>query len=1213
MPIQKLPLSKKTEEWRKDCVDYFIGISDIASSDNLPDRDELQSYYDLYNGIYNEKDLKYVTNPFDQDDGFPATAQDYNIIRPKIDLLLGEETKRPFNYVVCRTSDIASSDVQNKAKQMLLDYMQAAMMAKLGPEEQARFQEALQSGEIQTPEEIQKYITKDYKDIAEITAYQTLKFLYKKLDMQHKFNRSYLDALVGGSEYFYTGIRNGEPYTERVNPKEFTYANEDVEYIDEASWCVRRMVMSYSDIYDQFYDILDEKQLDKILELVGQVPTSGYGPDKNPVDDYNHIELKRYNSVNDYIHDEGDINIIVYHVCWKSFKKIGFVTIINPETELPEEFEVDETYKVTGDELSVEWKWIVETWEGYRAGDDSCDEVLYFGMNPVEYQFMNGYNLNSSKLPYTGTTYSNANSKSKSLVAIMKPLQYMYIILWYRLELAIARDKGKLPVIDITQIPKSMGIDVDKWMHYMSALGVIFVNPYEEGWCFAKGTKVIMGDGKIKNIEDIRLNDKILSPTGDIQTVTNLFNGVSEMYEILPSIGSDKQTVTADHLVRYIYRTNNGKEEIRLDKAKDLILKFKQNPYYAQRCYLERVENIDNWNSELVLDPYLLGLWIGDGATSQPEFESMDPEVINYLYNYAESHDLKVNCRFNKNSKSNSYYLSSKCNSKAGNNKKNPLIEQLRQLNIFNSKDIPDEYIYTSKENRLKLLAGLIDTDGSVYKGKNNHSGYIEFTQCEKRKNIIDKFVFICRSLGFKVSVKKINSKIAKIHKNKKHSVCQSYYRVRIFDGTFEIPTLIKSKKFTFNNKRNVNKNYTHFAILYKDVEEYFGIAVDGKNHEFLLNDFTVVHNCIPGREGGKPSIYNQWSSVDASMANTINTYIGLLDKIEQMISELTGVSPQRQGAISSNELVGNVERSVIQSAHITEMWFWQHNQVKKRVLSMLLDIAKYTWKDTKKYLHYVLDDGTRTFLQIDDNFPYEDFDIFISDSTKDNQAIEQLKSLIQPAMQNGASLLDAAEIITEDNLTVIKNKLREIEEKRMQQAQEAQQQEAQQQQQLVQMQNEVKEQELMLKEAELDLEKYKIDQDNATKITVAQLNAYRNAENMDQDMNGIPDPIEIGKQEIERQKAVSDATSKQMDLANKARAEENKRRIEERKVEAQREADKLKASIEREKLALEKQKLNEAMKLQKQKDKEAYKRELLKAKTALKNKTNAEAAKSKK
>ena len=119
-PIQRLPLSRKTEEWRKDCVDYIIGASGISSSENIPDEDELQSYYDLYNSIYNEKDLKYVTNPFNQDDGFPATTQDYNIIRPKIDLLLGEETKRPFNFKVCRTSEIASSEMQEKAKQMLI-------------------------------------------------------------------------------------------------------------------------------------------------------------------------------------------------------------------------------------------------------------------------------------------------------------------------------------------------------------------------------------------------------------------------------------------------------------------------------------------------------------------------------------------------------------------------------------------------------------------------------------------------------------------------------------------------------------------------------------------------------------------------------------------------------------------------------------------------------------------------------------------------------------------------------------------------------------------------------------------------------------------------------------------------------------------------------------------------------------------------------------
>lgn len=838
-PIQKLPLSKKTEQWRKDCVDYIIGLSGLSNNDTLPDKDEMQAYYDLYNGIYNEKDLKYVTDPFNQDDGFPAMAQDFNIIRPKIDLLLGEETKRPFNFKVCRTSDIATSEVQEKAKQMLIEYVQAAIMAQLSPEDQAKFQQALQSGEVMTPEQIQKYLTKDYKDIAEITAYHTLNYLMKKLNLNHEFVKALKHGLIAGIEPFYIGIRNGDPYAEEVNPKYFTYDNSDgIEFIHEASWCVREMYMSHTELYDNFYDKLDEKQLNELLDIVDQKPGSrGYGPDKNSVDDFNHIDMKIYNdlpSSNPY----GDsYNIKVYHVCWKSYKKIGFVLVENPETGEPEEFQVDDTYKETGTELSIEWKWIIETWEGYRADDE-----FYFGMEPVEYQFMNSSTLNSARLPYTGVVYSNTNSKAKSLVSVMKPLQYMYIILWYRLELAIARDKGKVPIIDLTTIPKSMGIDVEKWMHYLSALGVAFINPYEEGWD-------------------------------------------------------------------------------------------------------------------------------------------------------------------------------------------------------------------------------------------------------------------------------------------------------------------------------------------------------------------------IPGREGGKPSQFSNYSAMDLTMGNTISTYIGLLDKIEQMISELSGVTPQRQGAISSNELVGNVERSVVQSAHITEPIFWLHNQCKKHVLTMLLDTAKYAWKDTKPYLNYMLDEGTRAFLTLDEGFPYEDFDLFISDSTKDNQVIEQLQSLIQPAMQNGASLLDAAEILTTDNLSIIKSKLEEIENNRMQQQQALQEQEQQNQQQLIQMQNEMKEQELMLKEAELDLQKYKIDQDNLTKVTVAQLNAYRGAEDMDQDMNGIPDPIEIGNQAIAQQKVNSDAFNKQMEISNKARAEENKKEIEKRKIEAQKEAERLKSTIEKQRIELEKKKLVEAKKLQAQKDKEAYRREQLKAKTALKNK----------
>lgn len=826
-PLQRLPMSKKTQDWKESCVDYIIGHSQGGSrnGNTRTRKEEMQTYYDLYNSIYNEKDLKYVTNPFKQQDGFPAMAQDYNIIKPKIDLLLGEETKRPFNFKVVRTSDIATSEMQDKAKQMLIDYIQATIMSRLGPEEQDRYQEALQSGEVMPPEQIQKYMSKDYKDIAEITAYHSLNYLKNKLNITHEFYKGWKDALVGGEEIYYVGIVNGEPHLERINPIYFDYDTDtsDLEFIHEAQWCCYEMIMSVTEVYDRLYDKMSEKQLNDLLDMMDDSSKGGITPEVRKTSlDYPHIKTHSINGFAANPFEESN-NVHVWHCCWKSLKKIGFVTIINPETGMPEDYQVDETYKVTGNEINVEWRWIIEVWEGYRIGED-----LYVGIEPLEYQHVSADNPNSQRLPYTGVIYNNTNSRPRSLVSMMKPLQYMYIVLWYRLELAMARDKGKVVTMDITQIPKSMNIDVAKWMHYLSALGVNFVNPYEEGWD-------------------------------------------------------------------------------------------------------------------------------------------------------------------------------------------------------------------------------------------------------------------------------------------------------------------------------------------------------------------------IPGREGGKPSQFNQISALDLTMANTIDQYINLMDKIESMLSEISGVSKQREGSIASNELVGNVERSVVQSAHITEPWFWTHNQVKKECITMLLDTAKYAWKDNKTCIQYVLDDATRTFLTLSDDFFYEDYDIFVEDTTKNQQQIEALRNLMQPAMQNGASLLDIAEIITMNNVTMIKNRLEEIEQKRMEQQQQMEQAQAEREQQLVQMQNEVKEEELMLKEAELDLEKYKIDTDASTKITVAQINAYRGSENMDQDMNGILDPIEIGKQAIEQQKVNSDAASKQFELNNKKREIEMKREIENKKIQ------------------LEKDKMKQEMELQKQKDAEAYKREQLKARTALKNKVTGE------
>lgn len=809
-PRQKLPLSKKGKKWQEDCVNYIIGEGNVTSGGNSTSYyGELQTYYNLYNSIFDEKDFKSITNPFKVEDGFPATPHDFNIIRPKVDLLIGEETKRPLNFRVIRTSQEATSEMQEKEKQMILQYIEAAITAKMSPEEAQQFQEQLQSGEIMPPEQIAKYMDKDYKDIIENTAYHSLTYLREKLDLDNEFIKGWKDGLISGREIYYVGVLNAEPYAERVNPICFSYdKSPDLDFIEDGSWCCRKMRMPITEVYDRYYDKLEEKDLDRLEEMIGSTPGRNIG-DRSPVD--MGIQLRIYD--NPIFEGSGKSLVNVWHCCWKSFKKIFYVTTTDDAGQ-PQINIVDETYQPVGNEVSVEPDWIIEVWEGYRAGSD-----LYFGIQPIEYQHVSIDNPNSQKLPYCGAIYSNTNSKPRSLVSILKPLQYMYIVLWYRLELAIARDKGKVVNMDITQIPKSMNISPAKWMHYLSSVGVNFINPYEEGWN-------------------------------------------------------------------------------------------------------------------------------------------------------------------------------------------------------------------------------------------------------------------------------------------------------------------------------------------------------------------------IPGREGGKPAQFNQITALDLTMSNVIAEYIQLMDKIEELAGTISGITQQREGAVSTSEMVGNVERSVVQSSHITEPLFLVHNQCKRRVLNMLLNTAKGAWEETgKQKLQYIFDNGERAFLDITPKFYYEDMDVFVSDTSKDLENIQKLQQLIQPAMQNGASLLEAAEILTNDNFNIIKQKLKDMQTRQEQIQQQQQEAEAQQQQQLQQMQNESKQQELMLQEAQMDLQRYQIDQDNQTKIAVAQINAYRGAEDMDQDNNGIPDVAELGKQAIEQQKINQDAYNKRYEA-------KQKREIEDQKIQ------------------LEKDKMKHETELQKAKDDAAYEREKLKARTALKNKT---------
>lgn len=1163
-PQQKLPLKKKDEQWQHDCVNYIIGEGNVVSGGMQKTRfSELQTYYDLYNSIFDEKDFKRITNPFKVSDGFPATPQDFNIIRPKVDLLIGEETKRPFNFRVVRTSQEATSDLMDQEKEMLIQYMMSAIVGRMSPEEQQQFQQQLQSGEIMPPEEIGKYMRRDYKDVIENTAYHSLMYIREKCGIDNEFIKGWKDGLIAGQEVYYVGVQNGDPYMERVNPVYFSFdQSPDLEFIEDASWCCRKMRLPVAEVYDRYHDKLSEKDLDKLNEMLTGRPSNDLG-EKDPVDNFNHIQMHIYD--NPVFDQKTRHNINVWHCCWKSFKKIKYVTFQDENGDAQIEI-VDEFYKPVGTEIGIDEDWIVEVWEGYRAGSD-----LYFGIQPVAYQHISIDQPDSQKLPYCGAIYSNTNSKPRSLVSILKPLQYMYIVLWYRLELAIARDKGKVINMDITQIPKSMNITPDRWMHYLSSVGVNFINPYE---CFDPDTEVLMYDRSVRKIKDIHIGDKVLGPDGTPRTVLDECEGIDKMYRIHSGTGCDDQIVNSRHKIYYTEYNHFKKTYTdKLATPLELMKEDLHKSYIKQNRYLKRVHPTDNnVSSNLLLDPYYLGLWLGDGFTNSPAIINEDIEVIKWLSEYAESNGMTTTILSDKNIPI--IYLKNKVY-----NHKNPIKDTLQYYGILNRKDIPDDYLHGSVEDKLQLMAGLIDTDGHFSKRDRIYT----FSQCESRKHIVDKLAFIARSLGFKCSLHMYKTAGTK-HICGNKSTCQNTYTLRIIDGLYDIPCKIARKKHHWTQKRT-KRSLTNFKVSYSHIGKYKGITTDG-DHFFVLKDFTVVHNCqwgIPGREGGKPATFNQITSLDLTMSNVIAEYIQLMDKIEQLAGTITGITEQRQGAISTSELVGNVERSVLQSSHITEPLFWVHNQCKKHVLTMLLNTAKGVWEESgKKKLQYVFDNGERAFLAITKQFYYEDMDVFVSDTSKDAENIAKLQQLIQPAMQNGASLLEAAEVLTNDNFNIIKQKLKDMQDRQdqlQQQQQEAQQQQAMQ---LQQMQNEAKEQELMLKEAEMDLQRYKIDADNQTKIAVAEISTYRGTEDKDINMNGIPDPMEIAKDATQQRKIDSEAYTKRYEARQKK-------------------------EIEDKKISLAKEQMKHESELQKQKDDAAMQREELKAKTALKNKVAGE------
>lgn len=348
--------------------------------------------------------------------------------------------------------------------------------------------------------------------------------------------------------------------------------------------------------------------------------------------------------------------------------------------------------------------------------------------------------------------------------------------------------------------------------------------------CHAKGTQVLMYDGSLKKVEDVRVGDTLLGVDSTPRTVLQLHNGQDDMYMITPKKGNPF-VVNAGHILS-LYKTNEGgkspRKRPRIDNisVKDYIETSKN---YKHLHKLYRIGMVEFGNPHVVCAPYLLGLYLGDGSTAGGccfNITTQREEVANYLKTFAENNGfgLRIILKKDCSNKAKTYSFSD-----MGSGKPNVIHEWLRLIGLYKltsgDKYIPDVYKTASIHDRLLLLAGLLDTDAFYDLHKNTYE------YCTKSWKLANDIVYLCRSLGFMCNIgtpKVVND--------------TRYYRMSISGDLENIPVKVSIRKGK-NRKQKKSILVTGFSVQHVGMGEYYGFTLDGDNL-YMDEQFFVHHNC---------------------------------------------------------------------------------------------------------------------------------------------------------------------------------------------------------------------------------------------------------------------------------------------------------------------------------------------------------------------------------
>lgn len=441
--------------------------------------------YDLLNGKLHMEDLKMILNPSDLDENyFPETIQHFPIINSKLETLLGEELQRPFDWRVVVTNPNAISDIERKKSEQLHQSLQELVEESSFSEDQY----------LQNIEDMAEYFQFSYQDAREVRANELLKHYSLEYNFPLMFNAGMRDGLSVGEEIYFNDIVGGKPVVEKINTMKIRayrmgYSNK----IEDADIIILEDYWAPGKVLDVYGDQLSEKDIKYLDELphndgvendsIDNIDARGALVDRTMIDD-DFVDNGQFfwdpdgaDGVTQCMQPfDSQGNIRVMRMYWKSRRRIKKVKMYDQETgeEYFEYFSEAYVPKVDYGE-EYEERWINEAWEGTMIGghlkndegnytDADNIRAILVNVRPRPVQYNNLDNVSECSLGFVGTIYNLNDDKPYSMVDMMKPYNYLYDVVHYRLVDTMAASFGSILNLDLAMVPE--GWEIDKWMYF---------------------------------------------------------------------------------------------------------------------------------------------------------------------------------------------------------------------------------------------------------------------------------------------------------------------------------------------------------------------------------------------------------------------------------------------------------------------------------------------------------------------------------------------------------------------------------------------------------------------------------------------------------------------------------------------------------------------------------------------------------------------------